>query len=517
MSSGGTARALTWNAGTREVDTMRSAKIGLLIAVAAALTVGGAIVYRDAGATEDTPLGAARGVRRSGMVMPSSDPGFAQQGFTAIAKRTMPAVVNISSTKTVRQQNQDLIPFFNDPLFQRFFGDQFRQQIPRERREQSLGSGVVVRSDGYILTNHHVVDGADEVKIAFSDGRESAAHIVGTDPKIDIAVLKIEEQDLPALSLGDSSQVEVGEIVLAIGNPFGLGQTMTMGIVSATGRGGLGIEDYEDFIQTDAAINPGNSGGALINVRGELIGINTAILTPGAPGNVGVGFAVPVAMASLAMDQILEHGKVIRGFLGVSVQPVTPAIAEAFGLNGAGGALVGDVTDDTPASRAGIREGDIVLEVDGRPVEDPRDLQLRIAQDAPGTRVNLTVYRDGRKRQMQVELAELPGDESITAHDGQGPPGADDIAVEDLTPEIARRLDLPPETKGVVVDSVQPGSDWAQVGIRRGDVIQEVDRQVVETAGEFRRALRGSAKRSVLLLVNRAGQTSFVVVERYEE
>jgi serine protease Do len=376
---------------------------------------------------------------------------------------------------------------------------------------------VVVRSDGYILTNHHVVDGADEVKIAFSDGRETTARIVGTDPKIDIAILKVEEQDLPCLPLGDSSRVEVGEIVLAIGNPFGIGQTMTMGIVSATGRGGLGIEDYEDFIQTDAAINPGNSGGALINVRGELIGINTAILARGVPGNVGVGFAVPIEMARRAMDQILEYGKVIRGFLGVMVQPVTPEIAEAFGLEEAGGALVGDVTDDTPASRAGIRKGDIVLELDGQPVQDSRDLQLRIAQEAPGTRVNLTVYRDGRQREIEVKLAELPVDEEISAQAGGGTSGTDDIAVEELTPEIARELDLPRQTSGVVVDGVQPGSDWARAGIRRGDVIQEVNRKAVDSADEFRRAVRESNKRSTLLLVNRAGRTSFIVVERSDE
>jgi serine protease Do len=494
---------------------MRRARIGLWVVVA--LVVGGAIGFQTAAGIENVPGGDGQSVEPFAPVATPGSTDVAGQGFTSVAKQSMPAVVNISSTKTVRERNRDLSPFFNDPFFQRFFGDQFRQQVPREQREQSLGSGVVVRSDGYILTNHHVVDGADEVKIAFSDGRETTAQIVGTDPKIDIAVLKVDEPDLPALPLGDSSQVQVGEIVLAIGNPFGIGQTMTMGIVSATGRGGLGIEDYEDFIQTDAAINPGNSGGALINVRGELIGVNTAILTRGAPGNVGVGFAVPIEMARRAMDQILEHGKVIRGFLGVSIQPVTPAIAEAFGLEDAGGALVGDVTDDTPASRAGIRKGDVVLELDGRPVDDPRDLQLRIAEESPGTTVNLTVYRDKRERQIRVTLAELPGDEGFTAEASREAADSDDIAVEDLTPEIARRLDLSPETKGVVVDGVQPGSDWAQAGIRRGDVIQEVNRQSVETAGGFSRALRESDKRSVLVLVNRAGRTSFIVVERSEE
>jgi serine protease Do len=494
---------------------MRKIKIGLLFSVTLALALGGAIGYLAAGPGRQAPGGAVSHTTAVPAMVPPVEPGFAREGFSAIAKQAMPAVVNISSTKTVREQGQDLSPLFSDPFFQNFFGDQFRQQVPRERREQSLGSGVVVRSDGYVLTNDHVVEGADEVKIAFADGRETTAEIVGVDPKIDIAVLKVDESGLPTLPIGDSSQVDVGEIVLAIGNPFGIGQTMTMGIVSATGRGGLGIEDYEDFIQTDAAINPGNSGGALINSRGELIGINTAILSRGMPGNVGVGFAVPIGMASRAMDQILDHGKVIRGFLGVTIQQVTPAIAEAFGLDSARGALVGDVSEDTPASQAGIQKGDVILELDGQPVQDARDLQLRIAEQAPGTRVNLTVFRDGRERDIEVRLAELPDDDVVAGNAGGQPSGeADDIAVEDLTPEIARSLGLPLQTRGVVVDDVGSGSDWAQMGIRRGDVIQEVNRQPVETAREFRRQLREATKPSVLLLVNRGGRTSFVVVER---
>ncbi|HXG65956.1 MAG TPA: Do family serine endopeptidase, partial [Blastocatellia bacterium] len=302
--------------------------------------------------------------------------------FAPVVKSALPAVVNVSSSKVVHDRQP---PFLDDPFFRQFFGDQF--DIPRERRERSLGSGVTVSPQGYILTNNHVIEGASEISVVLSDKREFKARIIGADPRIDIAVLKVEATNLPAITLGDASKVQVGDVELAIGNPFGLGQTVTMGIVSATGRGNLGIEDYEDFIQTDAAINPGNSGGALINLRGELIGINTAILSDGGQGNVGIGFAVPINMARNAMEQILKNGKVIRGYLGISIQEVTPAIAKAFGLEGPRGALVGDVAQGSPAQRAGIVRGDIILEINGEPVSDSRALRLKIGDMAPGTAV----------------------------------------------------------------------------------------------------------------------------------
>jgi serine protease Do len=331
-------------------------------------------------------------------------------------------------------------PFFSDPFFRQFFGDEFGPwfRVPRERREHSLGSGALVNSDGYLLTNNHVVQGAEEIKVSLYDKREMKAKVIGADPKTDIAVLKLEAKDLPVIVLGRSSNVEVGDIALALGNPFGIGQTVTMGIVSATGRGGLGIEDYEDFIQTDAAINPGNSGGALINVRGELIGINTAIIS-GSGGNQGVGFAVPVDLANQVMQQILQHGKVVRGWLGVVVQPVNPSIAKAFDLKESRGALIGDLTPDSPAARAGLQKGDIILELDGKPVVDSRDLSLKIGMMAPGSEVKLKVFRNGAERELTAKLGEMPAKMGRSF----GEPGStggflEGLSVDELTSDAAR-------------------------------------------------------------------------------
>ena len=492
-------------------------KIRWLIAILAlAFVLGGfasTLVAAEGGPSPKTLRSAPPAADVAALPAP---PESLQQGFAPIVANATPAVVNISSSRTIREVSQSLSPFFDDPFFRRFFGDPRRQQVPRERRERSLGSGVVVGADGYILTNNHVVEDADQVTVAFADRRELSAEIVGTDPKIDIAVLKVEADDLPTMKLGDSSRVKVGEFVLAIGNPFGLGQTVTLGIVSATGRGNLGIEDYEDFIQTDAAINPGNSGGALIDVDGNLVGINTAILSRGTPGNVGVGFAVPINMARQAMDQILDHGRVIRGYLGVLIQPVTREIADAFGLDEPRGALIGDVTPDSPAERAGLVEGDIVLALDGQPIVDSRDLQLEVAQTAPGTEVTLRIFRDGRKRDVALTLEELTEADEEAAVGGSGDAGApDDIAVDELTPQIARQLGLPGSTAGVVVSGVGPGSPWESAGLRRGDVIEEVNRQPVTSVREFERAVsRTDESSNLLLLVNRSGSTLYVVVER---
>jgi serine protease Do len=279
--------------------------------------------------------------------------------------------------------------------------------LPRERREQGLGSGVIVSTEGYILTNNHVVEGASEIKVHLHDRREFKALVVGTDPQTDIALLKIDATNLPALTLGDSSKLRVGEFVLAIGNPFGVGQTLTMGVVGATGRGGLNIEEYEDFIQTDASINPGNSGGALVNVAGELIGINTAIISRGG-GNQGVGFAVPINMARYVMEEILKRGKVVRGWMGMTIQEVTPDIARAFNLAEARGAMVADVMPDSPAARAGIMTGDIIVEINGERVADSRALRLKVAQMSPGTSVTLKLLRPDGEREVKLMLGELP-------------------------------------------------------------------------------------------------------------
>jgi serine protease Do len=431
-------------------------------------------------------------------------------GFAPVVERVAGAVVNISSTRVVRPPSMEQSPFFNDPLFRDFFGHS--QRMPREQREQSVGSGVIVSSDGYVLTNSHVVQGANEVRVSLPDRRELKAKIIGQDPKTDIALLRIPGDGFPVAQFGDSSRVRVGDFALAIGDPLGLGQTVTMGIISARGRGNVGIVDYEDFIQTDAAINPGNSGGALINVEGQLIGINTAIATSGGGrGNQGIGFAVPANLAHEVMTQIQQHGRVIRGWLGVAVQDVTPPMVSALGLKTASGALVGDVTNGSPAAKAGLARGDVVAEVDGKPVADSRALRMRIAEAAPGTQMRFGVLRAGARHDVTATLGELPADEQKPAGGAPGP-GAIGILVAPLTPELARRLDVPEGTSGVVVTSVQPGSRAAEAGLRAGDVIQEIDKGQVRSPDDLKKALEKDAKQTHLLLVLREGTTHYVAV-----
>jgi serine protease Do len=490
-----------------------------LLSVAAILIIGvlaGSLVTAKTGRA---PFGVGNTVP---ILVATSSPVTAGQisfgdGFSAVVKKVQPAVVNIASTKVVRSSDRGpSSPFFSDPFFRQFFGDQFDPlfRVPREQREHSLGSGVIVNTDGYLLTNNHVVQDANDIKISLSDKRELKAKVIGTDPKTDIAVLKVEAKNLPVVVFGDSSKVEVGQFALALGNPFGIGQTVTMGIVSAIGRGGLGIEDYEDFIQTDAAINPGNSGGALVNSQGELIGINTAILTGGGGGNQGVGFAVPIAMAQQVMEQILQHGKVVRGWLGVVVQPVNTPMAKAFGLKDPHGALIGDVKPDSPAARAGLQKGDIVLELDGKPVTDSRDLSLRIGSIAPGSDVKLKVFRSGTERELTVRLGEMPAKMAQTpGQKGSAGRSLEGLSVDELTSDVARQIGLPPGTKGVVVTDVQPGSAVAEAGLRRGDVIQQVNHKTVTNVNEFQGALSQGGE-PVLLLINRGGNTLYVVVER---
>ncbi|HSR07068.1 MAG TPA: Do family serine endopeptidase [Bryobacteraceae bacterium] len=436
------------------------------------------------------------------------EPSF-ENGFAPIAEAALAAVVNISSAKIVR--TPDVTPFLWD-----FFGDQFQRDLrqPRERRERSLGSGVLVRPDGYLLTNNHVVSGATEIKVSLSDKRELTARVVGADPKTDIALLKLDGGNFPVLAFGDSSKVRVGEFALAVGDPFGVGKTVTLGIVSAVGRGNLGIEDYEDFIQTDAAINPGNSGGALIDAHGKLIGINTAIVSGGSGGNQGVGFAVPVNMARQVMDRILKDGRVVRGWLGVSIQPVTQAVARSFGLSKAEGALVGDVTAGSPAEKSGIQRGDIILAMDGEPIAETRTLSFGVAMKSPGTSVMLKVFRDHREISIPVKLAEqsaapaeAPGGDASASRATRG------LSLEELTPQIRRQFNLPARSTGVVVVDVEAGSAAAEAGLRRGDVIQEVNRKVVTSVPQFEDAVRRGGNEPVMLLINRGGSTQFVVLE----
>jgi len=429
------------------------------------------------------------------------------------AKRAMPAVVKISVSKMVKAPSGMQVPegMENNPMFRQFFGGQ--SQTPRPHREGGLGSGVIVSPDGYILTNNHVIDDATDVRVTLADRREFKGRVVGKDAKIDLAVVKIEASNLPVITVGNSAKMEVGDGVLAIGNPYGVGQTVTMGIISATGRAGLGIEDYEDFIQTDAAINPGNSGGALVNDRGELIGINTAILAEGSGGNQGIGFAVPVNLARQVMDQIVEHGHVVRSYLGVSVQAVTPAIAKAMNLDSPDGALVSQLTPDSPAAKAGLQPGDVILAINGNPVTEFNQLRMTVSMMNPGDSARLKVFRDGQTKEFVVNVAEMPGEklEKASVDQDHSASALQGVAVEDLDAQTARQLGLPGTTKGVVVTNVDPASQAAASGLKEGDVIQEVNRKPVTNSQEFSRALGRSGNES-LLLVNRGGNKVFLAV-----
>jgi serine protease Do len=427
-------------------------------------------------------------------------------GWTAVAKAAMPAVVNIASARTVRAPEQG--PYSSDPFFRFFFG---APEIA-PRRERSLGSGVIVTPDGYVLTNNHVVEGAQDIRVTLADRRELRAHLVGSDPRTDLAVLKLPGRGFPTVPLGDASRVEVAEVVLAIGNPFGLGQTVTMGIVSAVGRANVGIADYEDFIQTDAAINPGNSGGALVNVRGELIGINTAIVSQSG-GSMGIGFAVPVNMAGSVMDQLIKRGRVTRGYLGVTVQEATPALGRGLGLPATGGALVSDPVPDGPAARAGLQRGDLITMIDGERVADVGHFRNLVAGTTPGTRVRLTLLRGGREQAVVVTVDELPEQKPAPAP-AAGRPDLLGFSVADLTADVARKLGLPADVRGAVVTDVRPGGLAAEAGVRPGDVIHEVNRRPVRSAREFGQAVAQAGGGDLVLLVNRRGHTAYLILER---
>jgi len=444
--------------------------------------------------------------------------------YAPVIKKAEPSVVNIYTTSTVHVRPM-LNPFFSDPFFQHFFGGGGGQENQTlTRKEQSLGSGVIVSSDGYILTANHVVDGADRngVKVTLAvGGNEYTAKIIGTDPATDVAVLKINANDLPAITIANSDQLQVGDVVLAIGNPFGVGQTVTLGIVSALGRTSLGISDYEDFIQTDAAINPGNSGGALVDAEGRLIGINTAILTRSG-GYQGVGFAIPVNLACSVMDRLIKYGKVTRGYLGVALQPeMTSDLAQQFDLPDQRGAMVADVEPNSPAAKVGLRPGDVIREVDAKKVADRDQLRLMISQMQPGTKVTLKILRSepGGKpleKTMAVTLTELPENAAgLRSRVGPGEEKApnqdslDGVEVTDLTPNVRRQLSLPRDLQGALVTGVDENSSAAQAGLRQGDVILEINRQPVRNADDAVALSRKAKGAHVLLRLWREGTGSF--------
>jgi len=376
-----------------------------------------------------------------------------------------------------------------------------------------MGSGVIVSPDGYIITNNHVVDGASELTVTLPDKREFKAKIVGTDPKTDLAVIKIDASNLPHVRWGDSSKLQVGEYVLAVGNPFGLNSTVTLGIVSALGRGHMGITQYEDFIQTDAAINPGNSGGALINTAGELVGINTAIISQ-TGGYQGVGFAVPASMAKPVFESIVKTGKVVRGYLGVAIQDLTQDLAKSFGLKQAKGALVSSVAEDSPAQRAGLKQGDVIVAYQGKPVEDPAALQREVTHTPVNTKATLKIIRDGREQEVTVTIGEQAETVKVASADFSTENALAGLEVQSLDLQAARELGLHGKVQGVVVVDVEPDSLADRAGLAQGDVIKEINRQPIKSVRDYEKIVSNLKKdESVLLLINRRGTALFITVK----
>ncbi len=442
------------------------------------------------------------------------------RNFVAVSKAVKPAVVNIFTTRTTKSGEGPHSMPFNDPFFRRFFGEEFYRQfeVPRERKERSLGSGVIVDPKGLIITNNHVVSKADEIKVLISDKREFKAKLIGTDSKTDLAVLKIDAEGLHTVPWADSDKLEVGEFVLAVGNPFGLNLTVTLGIVSAIGRASMGIAEYEDFIQTDAAINPGNSGGPLVNARGELVGVNTAIFSQSG-GNMGIGFAVPSNMVRAILDQLVKTGRVVRGWLGVSIQDLSSDLASQFGVSEPKGVLVSDVLDGSPAKRAGLERGDVIVEFDGKPVETPTQLRNAVAQTTIGKKATVKFIRDKGTRSVEVAIVEQPKTVAQAGSEESGESASpasllSDIEVRELNGDLASRLGLSTGERGVVIVRVRSGSVADEAGLKDGDIILEVNRKPVPNIAGYERVTSKVGKeQAVLLLIKRQGRTSFITLK----
>ena len=454
----------------------------------------------------------------------AQEPAQTQQGvittFAPIVEKVAPSVVTVFTTQTV-SRGLNAFPFSDDTLRQ-FFGGQSPQRQGKQTL-QGLGSGVIVSPDGYILTANHVVSGADEIMVGLgTELRKYKAKKVGTDPGTDVALLKIDEKNLPAITFADSDKARAGDIVLAIGNPFGLRQTVTMGIISAVGRGGIGIVDYENFIQTDAAINMGNSGGALVDTEGRLLGINTAIFSRSG-GNQGIGFAIPANLARDVMQSLREKGRVVRGYIGASVQTLTPELADAMKLKGQPtGALVGEVTPKSPSEKAGMKTGDVITAVNGKKISDAREVRLMIGSMAPGTKVQIEVNREGQSKIINVELAEMPAGKAeegaeTTPEESAQPEKATvfgGVAVADITDDVRTALNLSKDIKGAVIAEIDADSPAGKAGLREGDVIQEVNKQPVKSAKDLvaiSKKLKPNEK--ILIRVWSQGRSGFVALE----
>jgi serine protease Do len=446
------------------------------------------------------------------------NPSGKSPAFSNVAKVISPLVVNISTTKTVMKKDTSGYSKFFDSPFQDFL-EPFNR--PKKWKEESLGSGVLVSKDGYIITNNHVVEKSDEIKVTLYGQQTYKGKIIGTDPKTDLAVIKISADNLPSIKWGDSDGLQVGEFVLAFGNPYSLGHTVTMGIVSALGRANVGIADYEDFIQTDAAINPGNSGGPLVNIKGELIGINTAIFSR-TGGYQGIGFAVPSNMAKSVMTQLINEGKVTRGWLGVTIQNLTPELSKEFGLKNTTGALVTDIFDKSPAGKAGIKRGDVVIEVNGKKIKNVENLRNMVSQSKIGKKIKITVLRSGKKLVFHAVISEFPQDIAQVVPEGDDETMQEEdnelagFNVMDISREIAKQLGLSRSESGVVIVRVDPYSPAGDAGLKKGDVIQEINKKRVKNLNDFNKiTLHIREGDTLLLFINRGGNKFYVTLKVY--
>ncbi len=452
---------------------------------------------------------------------PIARDGRIASSFSPVVKKVAPSVVKVFTVQKGKVVMQGGGPGFGNPMFREFFGDEspFGPGPGRQFRtpsQKGIGSGVIVTKDGYIITNNHVVDGADEVNVSLNDGREMKAKVIGKDPKSDVAVIKVDAKDLPAIQIADSDKLEVGDVVLAVGNPFGIGQTVTMGMVSAMGRDARGLVDldYQDFIQTDAAINPGNSGGALVDAQGRLVGINTAILSRSG-GNQGIGFAIPTNLARDVMGELVSDGKVTRGYLGVLIQDVTPGLAKEFKLEDRKGALVGEVTPKGPAAKAGVASGDVVVEVNGKEISDSRHLKLEVARIKPGETATLKVLREGDAKTIKVKVGELPGQQELAKGDAskEDEGTLNGVTVSDLEPRMRQQFNIPAKVTGALVAQVEPDSAAAEAGLQAGDVILEINHEAVSGAAEAVKLTEDPKDKTTLLKLWTRGATRFVVVD----